>query len=132
MSDSSGTFWEGVWNGLMGGWATHAATTDRQNADVQAFGVNPNTGALIAPQYAKSSAAAGRDPSNPSAFVAQQKAASDAFYQSQYDQNWNDLADQFGILPDLNTLIPGSSDFSKYVLIGIAVLVLFIVVKEVA
>lgn len=130
MPDSWATFWAGVWQGLEGGWATNAQVSDRQNAAVQAFGVDPTTGALIAPQYSKTAVVSGYDPKNPGVFVAQQKAASDAFYNSQYQQDWNDLADKFAILPDLPAL-PDSTDFLKYVLIGVAVLVAFLVVKEI-
>lgn len=127
MPESWSTFWDGVWNGLQGGWATNAQVTDRENAAVRAYGVDPSTGKLIAPQYAVAASLAGYDPTNPGAFVTSTKAQADEFYNTQYQQDWNDLSSQFGF--DLPGVPSGST--SGLLVVALVLIVGFFLIKAV-
>src|SRR6476660_792439 len=90
-------------------------------ARVRAYGVDPSTGALIAPQYTAAAAAGGYNSSNPGAFIAAQE-----------NQVTNEfLADsaafQMPLFPSFSSGIPGLSGSSGWlVLVVIAVLAFFL------
>ena len=67
------------------------------SAAVRAYGVDPVTGGLIAPQYSASAQAAGYDPSNPGAFVTRVENDAVNFYDKQLSANLAASADPTGM-----------------------------------
>ena len=57
------------------------------SANVRAYGVDPSTAKLIAPQYEARAVAAGYDPSNPSQFVTDKENEILGFYNQQLQKN---------------------------------------------
>lgn len=98
-------------------------------AQIRSFGVDPNTGALIAPQYAASAELNGYDPTNPQAFIAMITAQTGNQFDKQLADN---LASSqlFPSLPDLPGL-PSLGDPSNWLAIGLIVVLAFLLIEAV-
>jgi hypothetical protein len=93
---------------------------------IRAYGVDPDTGALSAPQYAPIAELAGYDPTNPQAFIDMITAQTN----SQFDKQFADNLASMPLLPTVPGL-PDLSDGTNWLVIGVIVVLAFLLIKVV-
>lgn len=103
--------------------------TQLGNQQVRAYGVDPATGKLTAPQYGPSASAAGYDPADPWAFIMDQQAKVAAQFAVDDARNYADLTRSgTGLaLPDLSNL----STSGGLLFFGLVLVIVFLVFKAV-